>query len=212
MKTTFLIIIALTSASSVLADGDNFDKSAGAPSGWTSTMTGSGQPRWTVEEDATAPTKPNVLKQSGEADYPLLFKDNTSLKDGFVEVKFRAVSGSEDQAAGVIWRAKDKDNYYICRANALEGNVVLYKTENGKRKSLDIVGRKGGYGVKEPVAPQQWHTLRVDFSGDTFTVKLNGKELFKVQDATFTDAGMAGLWTKADSVTLFDDFKHAAAK
>ena len=212
MKTTFLIIIALTSASSVLADGDNFDKSAGAPSGWASTMTGSGQPRWTVEKDATAPSKPNVLKQSGEADYPLLLKDNTSLKDGFVEVKFKAVSGSEDQAGGVIWRAKDKDNYYICRANALEGNVVLYKTENGKRKSVDIVGRKGGYGVKEPVAPQQWHTLRVDFTGDIFTVKLNGKELFKVQDSTFPDAGMVGLWTKADSVTLFDDFEYAAAK
>ncbi len=212
MKTTSLLLLALAIASSAIADGDDFDKSSGAPAGWTSTMTGSGQPRWTVEKDATAPSKPNVLKQSGEADYPLLLKDGTSQKNGFVEVKFKAVSGSEDQAAGVIWRAKDKDNYYICRANALEGNVVLYKTEKGKRSSLDIVGRKGGYGVKEPVAPQQWHTLRVDFAGDTFTVKLNGKELFKVQDTTFTDAGMVGLWTKADSVTLFDDFKHGAAK
>ena len=92
------------------------------------------------------------------------------------------------------------------RANALEGNVVLYKTVGGKRSSLDIVGRKGGYGVKASVAPKQWHTLRVEFSGDTFTVKWNGKELFQVKDATFTDAGKVGLWTKADSVTVFDDF------
>lgn len=199
-------------ASSAFADGDNFDKSSGAPSGWTSTMTGSGQPRWTVEKDATAPSKPNVLKQSGEADYPLVLKDGTSLKDGFVEVKFKAVSGREDQAAGVIWRARDKDNYYICRANALEDNVVLYKTENGRRIPLDIMGRKGGYGVKEPVPPQQWHVLRVDFAGDTFTVKLNGKELFKVQDATFKKEGKVGLWTKADSVTLFDDFSYGDSK
>jgi hypothetical protein len=213
MKTTCLLITAVTfAASAAFGEGDSFDKSPGAPSGWTSTMTGAGKPRWTVEKDDSAPGKPNVLKQSGEADYPLLFKDGSSLKDGFVEVKFKAVSGREDQAAGVVWRAKDKDNYYICRANALEDNVVLYKVEKGKRSSLDIVGRKGGYGVKAPVPPQQWHTLRVDFTGNTFTVQLNGKELFKVSDATFNDKGMVGLWTKADSVTLFDDFEYGAAK
>jgi hypothetical protein len=148
------------------------------------------------------------LKQSGEADYPVALKDDASLKDGFVEVKFKAVSGKEDQAGGVIWRAKDADNYYICRANALEDNVVLYKTEGGKRKSLDIVGRKGGYGVKERVAPGEWHTLRVEFVGNKFTVLFNGKKLFDVEDETFKDAGKVGLWTKADSVTLFDDFSY----
>jgi hypothetical protein len=144
------------------ADTDNFDAS---PTGvlsasWTGTKTGKGEPKWTIEKDASAPSSPNVLKQSGEATYPVAWKNDTSLKDGFVEVKFKAVSGKEDQAAGVIWRAKDADNYYICRANALEDNVGLYKTENGKRKSLDIVGRKGGYGIETKVAPNQWHKLR----------------------------------------------------
>ncbi len=177
-----------------------------------STRTGGGQPRWTVEKNATAPSPPNVLKQSGVADFPLCIKDATNLKDGFVEVKFNAVSGKRDQAAGVVWRFQDNGNYYICRANAIEGNVVLYKTELGVRKPLDIVGRRSGYGVKAPVARQEWQTLRVDFHGDIFTVKLNGKELFKVKDSTFTGAGKVGLWTKADSVTLFDDFKHGAAR
>ncbi len=131
-------------------------------------------------------------------------------QDGFVEVKFKPVSGKEDQAGGVIWRCKDKDNYYIARANAAEDNVVLYKTVNGKRSSLDIVGRKGGYGVKGKVASGQWHTLRVEFAGDKFTVTFNGKKLFDVEDTTFTEAGKVGLWTKADSVTLFDDFTYGS--
>lgn len=121
-------------------------------------------------------------------------------------MKGKALASGDDQAIGIVWRAKDKDNYYVCRANALEGNVVLYKTVSGKRSSLDIVGRTGGYGVKARVEQQQWHTLRVEFSGHTFTVKWNGKELFQVKDATFADAGKVGLWTKADSVTSFDDF------
>jgi hypothetical protein len=83
--------------------------------------------------------------------------------------------------------------------------VVLYKTEKGKRKSLEIVGRKGGYGVEAPVASGQWHTLRVEFSGRQFTVRFDGKKLFDVVDDTFTEAGRVGVWTKADSVTLFDD-------
>jgi hypothetical protein len=106
---------------------------------------------------------------------------------------------------------KDKDNYYVCRPNALEGNVVLYKTVAGKRSALDIVGRQGGYGVKEKVAPAQWHTLRVEFQGDRFKVIFDGKHLFDVEDGTFTEAGNVGVWTKADSVTLFDDFSYGSS-
>src|SRR5438105_15834709 len=92
----------------------NFDNaSAGtAPPGWTATRTGSGNAKWTIEKDDTAPSKPNVLKQSGVATYPVCFKDDTSVKDGFVEVKFKALSGKEDQAGGVVWRLKDANNYY----------------------------------------------------------------------------------------------------
>ena len=150
-----------------------------------------------------------MLKQSGQATFPICIKNDTSVKDGFVEVKFKPVAGKEDQAGGVIWRAKDSNNYYIARANALEGNVVLYKTVNGKRSSLDIVARKGGYGVKEPVASGQWHTLRVEFAGNHFKLTFDGKHLFDVEDTTFTEAGKVGVWTKADSVTLFDGFAFA---
>jgi hypothetical protein len=180
-----------------------------APGGWLLTMTGKGAPKWTVEKDEGGAT---VLKQSGRATYPLALKEGTNIQDGFVEVKFKPIAGSEDRAGGVVWRARDANNYYVVRANALEDNVVLYKTVNGTRSSLDIVGQKGGYGVKVPVVANQWHTLRVEFAGMRFKVVFDGKLLFEVEDATFAEAGMVGLWTKADSVTAFQSLTYGHGK
>jgi hypothetical protein len=206
--TEILAVVALlcTTGVSVMAlTTVNFDSdTAGAPpKGWTATKTGQGDPKWTVEQDQTARSK-SVVKQSGKAAYPLLLKDDSSVKDGFIEVRFKAIAGSKDRAAGIVWRAKDANNYYVARANALEDNVVLYKVVAGVRSPLDIVGRRGGYGVDVPVPSNQWLGLRVDFQGRRFRVTYEGKHLFDVEDATFNDAGMFGLWTKADSVTLFD--------
>jgi hypothetical protein len=184
------------------AESVNFDtnKISEPPAGWICTGTGSGTPKWAVVADDTAPSKPNVLKQSGEATYPVALKDDTSLKDGFVEVKFKPVSGKEDQAGGVVWRAKDADNYYIARANALEDNVTIYHTIKGKRVSFK--------NTKVKVASGVWHTLHVDFAGNKFTVSLDGKKVIEASDNSFADAGKVGVWTKADSVTLFDDFSY----
>jgi hypothetical protein len=207
------LVFCMMEASIAMADQASFaDDTVGAsPKGWTATMTGKGNPKWTVEEDPTARSK-RVVKQSGTATYPLLLKDGTSLKNGFVEIWFRAISGSEDRAAGIVWRARDANNYYVVRANALEDNVVAYKTVNGTRSALDIVGRKGGYGVKVPVPSGQWHALRVEFAGSHFKVIFNGKPVFEVEDGTFSDAGQIGLWTKADSVTAFDDVSYGATR
>ncbi|MEA2894981.1 MAG: hypothetical protein QOJ84_596 [Bradyrhizobium sp.] len=188
------------------------NQTGATPEGWTATLTGSGNPNWTVESDETAPSKAKVVKQSGRATYPLLLKNDSSIKDGFIEIKFKAVAGSEDRAAGVVWRAKDANNYYVARANALEDNFVLYKTVNGVRSALDIVGRKGGYGVSVPVPANTWHRMRIDFKGARFTASFNGKQMFEVEDSTFADGGKVGLWTKADSVTLFDEINYGEAK
>ena len=199
-------ILGATMASRLSAETASFEADAvgGPPRGWLLTMTGKGAPKWTVErEDGGA-----VLKQSGKASYPVALKDGTNIRDGFVEVKFKSISGSEDRAGGIVWRARDANNYYVVRANALEDNVVLYKTVNGVRSSLDLVGQKGGYGVKTAVPANQWHTLRVEFAGTRFNVVFNGKSLFAVEDATFQEAGMVGLWTKADSVTAFSGFTY----
>jgi hypothetical protein len=187
-------------------------RTGAVPEGWTATLTGSGESRWTVESDETAPSKSKVLKQSGRATYPLLLKSDTSIKDGFVEMKFKAVAGSQDRAAGIVWRAKDANNYYVTRANALEDNVVLYKTVNGVRSPLDVVGRKAGYGIDVKVPANIWHSLRIDFKGSRFRVSFNGSQVFEVEDSTFTEAGKVGLWTKADSVTLFDEVTYGETK
>jgi len=185
-----------------LADTVNFDtfKIGEPPPGWIATKTGTGPAKWSVEKDDTAPSKPNVLKQSGQATYPVCIKEDTNLKDGFVEVRFKPVSGKEDQAGGLIWRARDSNNYYVARANALEDNVTIYDTVNGRRTERKRAAMK--------VAPNQWHTLRIDFQGSHFTVTFDGKKALEWDDQTFKDSGKVGVWTKADSVTLFDDFSY----
>ena len=194
----FLAFPALIT-SLALAGSENFDKMAlGAPVGWTATQTGEGKAHWTVEKDESARSQPKVLKQSGEAAFPVCIKDDTNLKDGFISVKFKSVAGKEDQAGGVIWRCKDADNYYVARANALEDNVTIYHTIEGRRVSFKSADTK--------VAPDVWHTLRVDFKGSEFTVTFDGLKVIEASDESFKDAGKAGVWTKADSVTLFDDF------
>lgn len=187
-----------------------FDDTAALPKGWMSGITGHGAANWEVVAEDSAPSSPNVLRQSGEATFCWAVNGKAKIKDGFIETKLKPISGKEDQAGGVVWRFKDAENYYVARANALEGNVVLYKTEAGKRSSLQVKGRMFGYGVDTKVPKGKWSTLRVDFKGNLFTVHLNGRKLFEVEDGALSDAGAVGVWTKADSVTAFDDVAYGS--
>src|SRR5262245_4786452 len=186
--------------SATAAQSTGFDnEAAGAlPAGWRAGVTGRGSPKWAVEADSSAPSKPNVLKQSGSGTFPWCVRTDVSLADGFVEMKFKPISGREDQAGGVVWRWKDGDNYYIARANALENNVSLYYTANGRRNTLKY--------VDAPVAGNAWHALRVEFQGKKIRVIYDGKTTIEMEDSHIAGAGAVGVWTKADSVTLFDDF------
>jgi hypothetical protein len=185
------------------ADSVNFDKAApgSLPADWRCGVTGKGTPRWGVAADASAPSKGNVLKQSGQGDFPWCVKSGVALTDGFVEVKFKPISGKEDQAGGVVWRWKDSDDYYVARANALENNVSLYYTSNGRRNTIKY--------VNAPVPSNTWHTIRVDFNGSLIKVTLDGKAYIEVQDSHIGGSGAVGVWTKADSVTAFDDFTYS---
>jgi hypothetical protein len=206
----------LTHAQTVVIDF-NKDELGKTPKGFSTALTGKGSAgMWQVVKDESAPSKPNVLAQTDmdktSYRFPLCVYDSLVAKDVDVSVKFKPVKGKEDQAAGIVWRYKDKNNYYIVRANAMENNVVLYKVENGKRTDLPLVGMGLTYGMKTKVPSGVWGTLRVVASGDLFQVYYNGKKLYDVKDNTFTEAGEVGLWTKADSYTLFDDLSISTLK
>ena len=214
MYATCASMMALAAMAS-LAAGETirFDNRVGAaPSGWTVAMTHEGgAPEWKIVRDETAPSPPNALGQlssdSTSSRFPLMIFNEFVAVNGSIAVKFRTVSGKEDQAAGLVWRYLDPDNYYVARANALENNVVAYKVEHGKRTAIAPRGSPANtYGVKHAVPSDRWNSLSVDFSGGVFTVSFNGERLFEVEDGAFTAPGKVGLWTKADSVTYFDDF------
>ena len=206
MNPTSIGVLTSLLSTGVIAQTVNFEAEAvGAPpSGWTCGVTGRGSPRWAVASEPGAPSGSNVLRQSGSGTFPWCVRTGTSLEDGFVEVKFKPVSGREDQAGGVVWRWKDGDHYYVARANALENNVSLYYTEGGSRKTIRY--------VDAPVAAGAWHTLRVEFVAARVTVSLDGKRYIDVEDRHIVGWGAVGVWTKADSVTAFDDFAYGAAR
>jgi hypothetical protein len=215
-RTSIVTIVALIVSAMSLGAGPAWAQWAAAksdfegtqvgsvPPGFSSGLTGKGPPpAWKVADDPTAPVGPRVVAEtSGDRTsdrFPLLILDGFEARDVQVSVAFKPVSGRVDQAAGIVVRLKDANNYYIARANALEGNVRLYKVVGGKRSQFA--------GKDVPIPSGRWETLGLGAQGDRLEVRLNGEILFEARDQTFKDAGKVGLWTKADSVTYFDDLR-----
>ncbi len=205
--------VAAENAAPLLASGQqliyNFDADVTGqpPAKFHSARTGSGsESKWVVMPDPTAPSKPNVAAQTStdQTDYrfPLLITDDASFRDLDLSVKFKAVSGSIDRAGGLVFRLKDPNNYYIVRANALENNYRLYHVVNGRRIQFA--------GANLKITSGEWHELRVEVIGNKITCYYDGNKKIEATDDTFNDAGKVGLWTKADSVTYFDDLKVTA--
>jgi hypothetical protein len=161
--------------------------------------------KWIVEAEGPDRYLAQVDADNTRARFPVAVVTDISAADIDLSVRFRPISGRVDQAAGLVWRYRDQDNYYIVRANALEDNLVLYKVENGKRTDLPVKGEGRTYGKKAEVPAKQWSSLRVVANGPQFEVYFNGTKLYDVEDATFAQPGKVGVWTKADSVTQFDD-------
>jgi hypothetical protein len=186
------------------------------PAGWTVVMThAGGAPKWEIRQDASAPSRPNVLAQvsSDRSDgrFPMAILNSANYRDGEVSVKFKTVAGKTDQAAGLVWRYRDPNNYYLVRANALENNIVMYRVENGKRISLAPKGKPPKtYGVRHRISSRTWNILKVTFKTSRFEIYYDHRKVFEAEDSTFTEPGKVGLWTKADSVTLFDAFGYGS--
>ena len=185
-------------------DGDEVD---GAPAGFSFGRTGNGkQGRWVVRAAAGAPSKPNVLVQldadATDARFLVAVVDGSSFRDVKLSVSCKPISGTVDQACGLVWRFQDANNYFLTRANALEGNVRLYHVKGGNR------GERASWSGN--VATKTWHKLAVEAKGDRVVVTFDGQKVLDAKDSTFTEAGKVGVWTKADSVTEFDDLSASA--
>jgi hypothetical protein len=204
MRVLLLLAAAgLTASSSRIITFDNAAIGK-APAGWIfSSAPHGGQPHWEIRKDQTARTQPYVLAQvsSGPSDHsPLAILDGLDLRDADVSVRIKPLSGKEAQAAGVVWRYRDENNYYFARANAAEKNVSVFKVENGRRSAILP-------GVKHEISPNEWCILKVSARGNRFQIYMDHRRILQGQDNTFTGAGKVGLWTVADSVTYFDDFR-----
>lgn len=182
----------------------NFDSDSinASPSGFEFKRTGKGSPgRWIILAEKDAPSSPNVLAQvdTDNIDYrfPIAVANEPSLSDLRLSARCKPVSGWVDQACGLVFRYRDENNYYVTRANALEGNVRLYYVKDGRRHQIANWDGKVAKGV--------WHEIRVDARGDHLEIYWDNKKAIDSHDTTFRDAGKIGVLTKADSVTYFDD-------
>lgn len=186
--------------------GFDGDPAGQPPKDMTFARTGDGtMGKWHVRAEADAPSPPNVLAQLDPDDtdmrFPIAVTD-AQLRDARVSVRCKLISGKVDQAAGLVVRYRDENNYYITRTNALENNVRLYTMKDGKRRQ--IASWSG------PVKSNVWHDYAMEIRGDHIQVFWNGKRVLDHHDGTFTEAGRVGVWTKADSITYFDDLKTEA--
>jgi hypothetical protein len=180
------------------------DRPGEPPTGFAFGLTGSGpRGRWEIMADPGAPSRGHVLAQLDADDtdfrFPIAVADAVQPADVRVSVRCKMVSGVVDQACGLVVRYQDEDNYYITRANALEGNIRLYHVQSGNRRQLASWSGVVQAGV--------WHDYAFEAVGDRLQVFWNGTRIIDHRDTTFTQGGRIGVWTKADSVTYFDDLR-----
>jgi hypothetical protein len=169
-----------------------FDFETKGIEGWTQV---GGQ--WVVEEFPVARVgKKALLQRATKNEFNVIVAPAGPFTDMDVSVKFAPLSGREDASGGIVFRFTD-GKYYVVRANALEGNFRLYYYDRGRRQLASA-------SVKPP-ALGQWHLLRVVAVGDHIQGWLDGALLLDHHDSR-VKSGRAGLWTKADSITAFNDF------
>jgi hypothetical protein len=176
-----------------LPDGaptQTFDFDSKGIEGWT-TVAG----QWVVEEMAGAPSGTKVLVQRATKNEFNVIVAPTAYTDVDVTMKFKPISGREDASGGIVFRFAD-GKYYVVRANALENNFRLYHYDRGRRQLASAT-------VKPPPLGQ-WHTVQVVAVGDHIQAWLNGALYLDHRDSRLKSGGI-GLWTKADSITAFDD-------
>lgn len=185
--------------------GENAEQGSvtGLPADWVVEATDQNGPLATWELKPEGVAGPNgetaIALTSANHDHPatfnLLWTAKKQLENGTISVMVKALSGDEDQGGGLMWRVKDKNNYYVARYNPLEKNYRLYVVKDGQRSkiaSADVETEEGS-----------WATLKIEQDGANFVGYLNGEKLLEATDETITGPGGIGYWTKADAATAF---------
>jgi hypothetical protein len=147
--------------------------------------------------------------------FNLTLVNDTSYKNVDLSVRMKAVAGENEGGGGLVWRVRDKDNYYMVRYNPLVArhnprppSFCVYKVENGKLTQLDHANAPAetiNETLDGPPVRMVWHTLRITMNGNEIVGYLDGKRLLEAEDSTFSDVGMIGLWSKSDARSYFDD-------
>jgi hypothetical protein len=185
------------------------DRVGDAPKGFRSGLAGQGGPgSWRVRAGGAGANGNVVVQEDGKGvgqRYPLAILEGLKARDVDVSVRFQGRDGHEDRGAGLVWRVKGDHDFYVLRANTLEQNVVQYLTKDNLRVDLPPLAHEADYGVSLQFDPAAWHTLRASMVGDRIQAYLDGRHLFDVVDGSLAEAGLVGLWTKADSIMAFDD-------
>ncbi|MCP4291695.1 MAG: hypothetical protein GY780_07645 [bacterium] len=174
------------------------------PRGWLIEGTNQQGPLavWKIKTDKTRSSKALVLEDTQQGSgrtFNLCWTDKVNFLDGSINVKIKKGSGSIDQGGGIVWRVKDKDNYYVARWNPLEDNFRFYKVIDGVRKELA--------SARVAVDPDKWHSVRIEQMGGQIKCFFNNELHIKLLDYSISEPGGVGLWTKADAATSFDNFE-----
>ncbi len=188
---------------------DDFEKYAPytLPKGWSvaATHPGSTTAKWQITIDHTRPPSNQhvlTLTKAGKSTFNLCYRSDIRMQNGSISVLFHANSGRIDQGGGIMWRVQDANNYYVARFNPLEDNFRFYSVIDGYRRLIctnDTVHLSKG-----------WHSMTIKQQGKHFRGYIDGTKLLECQDDRITKSGGAGLWTKADAATSFDDFQLKA--
>jgi hypothetical protein len=193
----FFLIACDAPASRAPADAVTFD-SAKRLNDFDFAASGDARPvEWLVIDNDAGRGLAQTDTEPAENRVPFAIYRPFSGRDVYVSTRFMTISGKIDQAAGVLLRFRSADDYYAVRASALENNVKLYRIAAGRR---EMIG-----SMEINVSGQAWHTLGVAARDDRLTVFFDGGELFVATDRRFPGPpGKVGLWTQADSLTLFE--------
>lgn len=150
--------------------------------------------------DATAAARSQTVMAQLSTDatderFPLLVYTAEEFADFTATLKFRTVSGRTERMAGLAFRLRDPNNYYVIRASSLGNTLRFYKFVDGVRSEP--------IGVDLPIPAGEWHSLEVSARGNHIQCRLDGREVMPMLTDTSFTRGHLALWTKSDSISHF---------